>query len=827
MDKTVITSGKRHSFFSLFKEYDFTIEIPTIQRDYAQGRKSKKEVRDSFLLALHNYLNENLPNRDLDFVYGTIELDTDEKKFIPLDGQQRLTTLFLLHWYLSIISGPKNLKLFKDLLFVNKKSRFTYLTRPSSTDFLNALMSANFGDDEFDKSSPTAVSDVIKNQGWFFLSWMYDSTIQSMLNMLDDIHIRFNGNKDYYTRLTDEKNPIITFLFLDLKKFKLTEDLYIKMNARGKPLTPFENFKANFEKHIGELFGSTNKPFHLKGKQVTYKEYVSFQIDTSWANLLWNYRELVGKPNTYDEELMNYLGTLIVIQYASNSVCDYEVLKKLINYLTTYAEENDKISFYRYDSLKALDKNLVEYFIASLDILKDGNNKIKNYLSDTFYYDENAIFEKALKGRLSAPERVLFHAYLKYLINNTGNSKGLHQWIRVIHNLVINSRFDDDYQFYNAIQSINKLIDNSDDIIECITDPAHSIDFFDLQKDEEILKAHLIKKSNKWTALIEEAEKSIFHNGQIGYLLEFSGILQYIIDNSNLNWSNIENDKFYNSFKKYLELSVSFFSLTESNTNKDYVLERSLLTKGDYLIPASSQRRNFSSSKNVSNYVRDFSWKRLLRIVNDDPSINWKEKRNFVKQTLDDKRFDKTNVIDSLEEIIIDGASDWRNYFIRNFELIKYCSQGFIGYYSHLENEIELYGASQLNHYHIDMYVYNFYLTYIKNNIAKYGPFTEHCPSLVKTSYDNSCAYLYNWIHIDKYYEIGLYRNKTEFNMKFKCSNFNLIEKDFEKAIKDIMLKNNFEYNSANFSYDKAVTNENEMDNELTNLCAKFKNLIK
>jgi len=30
----------------------------------------------------------------------------------------------------------------------------------------------------------------------------------------------------------------------------LTDDLYIKMNSRGKPLTTFEQFKANFEKTI-------------------------------------------------------------------------------------------------------------------------------------------------------------------------------------------------------------------------------------------------------------------------------------------------------------------------------------------------------------------------------------------------------------------------------------------------------------------------------------------------------------------------------------------------------------------------------------------------
>jgi uncharacterized protein with ParB-like and HNH nuclease domain len=45
-----------------------------------------------------SYLEENKPNRDLDFVYGSTEQEEEIEKFIPLDGQQRLTTLFLLQW---------------------------------------------------------------------------------------------------------------------------------------------------------------------------------------------------------------------------------------------------------------------------------------------------------------------------------------------------------------------------------------------------------------------------------------------------------------------------------------------------------------------------------------------------------------------------------------------------------------------------------------------------------------------------------------------------------------------------------------------------------
>ena len=120
------------------------IEIPPIQRDYAQGRKSEKidNIRTKFINSMHKSLKNNEPLR-LDFIYGKIygirneeehrrnkqaidsllrsvkdyassidltfnELDIRDKSpnkedliyLIPLDGQQRLTTLFLLHWYL-------------------------------------------------------------------------------------------------------------------------------------------------------------------------------------------------------------------------------------------------------------------------------------------------------------------------------------------------------------------------------------------------------------------------------------------------------------------------------------------------------------------------------------------------------------------------------------------------------------------------------------------------------------------------------------------------------------------------------------------------------
>ena len=85
--------------FNLKEEKVDFIEIPIIQRDYAQGRKTKsvQRIRERFLNVLYDALTEKTDPVQLDFIYGSVV----DKKFIPLDGQQRLTTLFLLHWYIA------------------------------------------------------------------------------------------------------------------------------------------------------------------------------------------------------------------------------------------------------------------------------------------------------------------------------------------------------------------------------------------------------------------------------------------------------------------------------------------------------------------------------------------------------------------------------------------------------------------------------------------------------------------------------------------------------------------------------------------------------
>src|SRR4051812_4626528 len=103
--------SRRTSFFALTGNHQSDddlaverVEIPLFQRDYAQGREGDQvlRIRNDFLDVLRSAVVAAVPDSiGLDFVYGGIDGGT----LRPLDGQQRLTTLFLLHWYTASRSG--------------------------------------------------------------------------------------------------------------------------------------------------------------------------------------------------------------------------------------------------------------------------------------------------------------------------------------------------------------------------------------------------------------------------------------------------------------------------------------------------------------------------------------------------------------------------------------------------------------------------------------------------------------------------------------------------------------------------------------------------
>ena len=296
------------SFRNVFRGGAVTrIEIPMIQRDYAQGRQDPHttRIRDAFLGVLREALVGNQPV-GLDFIYGEIE----NGRLIPLDGQQRLTTLFLLHWYLAARCGIAQ----AECAFL---AEFTYRTRFSARHFCEKLVAQRppFPLPATGKGAQARLSAWLVDQPWYAGAWRHDPTIASMLVTLDDLHALFTPDdatvcRTAWERLVAENDPAIVFDFLPVEEMGLSDELYIKMNSRGKPLTTFEHFKADFEKTLGDTSDAVRARF-------------ARNIDQEWSDLLWPLRNSAsGKADEnriIDDEflrLFHFIGDIVVQRHA-------------------------------------------------------------------------------------------------------------------------------------------------------------------------------------------------------------------------------------------------------------------------------------------------------------------------------------------------------------------------------------------------------------------------------------------------------------------------------------------------------------------------------
>jgi hypothetical protein len=631
------------------------VEIPIIQRDYAQGREGKADIRTNFLNALLEVINDK--KLELDFVYGSVKNSVLQ----PLDGQQRLTTLFLLHWFVALKENQLDNTL-KELL-----TKFTYETRTSSREFCIDLINKGVVYNE-EKN----ISEQIIDSSWFFLSWKRDPTIKSMLTMLDAIQQTFQNKTEVWDKLNN-----ISFHYIELQNFGLSDDLYIKMNARGKPLTDFENFKAKFEQYVKQNnWENSENP----------TETFSHQIDTVWTDLFWYYR---NEENVFDEQLLNFFRTLALINYTVKAKKD-DKFRGIIDLLRS----GQNLSFNQYLELGCFDEDYFKTFKIVLNKISDKNG-LKTFLSNTTYADEKEIFNGAIKNNLGYAELLKLFALYQHFSNEKDiDEVNLQNWMRIVRNLVEAHRlyYDNANTFADSLVFFTKLIPYRNNIVEYFRDTVNPEDkgFPKFIIEEEKLKAELITQSDDWKEAIVEIENHPYFNGQIGFLLDWCKDEEGIHD--------------INTFREYIEKAKSVFSDEGLKHFDNFLFERALLATGDYLL---TKGKNYSF---LINNERDISWKRLLRDDN--------QKRIVLKLLFD--KIEPTTLTENLEQIVnaFSDVNDWRYYFIKYPEIISVCgSQKLARFDDNNEDDILLLGSTMTSGFHKEYYSYSLYIE-LKNKIS-------------------------------------------------------------------------------------------------------------
>lgn len=384
------------------------ITIPRIQRSYAQGRADAHaaKTRNRFLSAIQSGLEGN--GLTLDFIYGNIQ----NGQLIPLDGQQRLTTLWLLHWYAAQ----------KENITENNLSRFTYNTRYSARDFIIKLVA-------FEPSFNRTLSDEIRNQGWFPMEWDNDPTVSGMLTMLDEIHKRFLDTDNLWGALDK-----IDFYFRDIEEMKLTDDIYIKMNSRGKPLTDFEHFKAELLKVIRSDNGNES-----------ISKRIGLKIDREWTDLIWNYRD---NDNLVDNGFLHLFRfvSLIIIYKSDRSASEFDLTDDFDLLERLYKKQPDNIDFLEqaFDLLFSIHKKELEENRESTSPVGDF---FENYLSS---YDYQS-------GKVVAPQQITNIDILNAILNNVALRRNTPYWVVIFYSFLLylkNQESVDDTAFRRRLRIV-------------------------------------------------------------------------------------------------------------------------------------------------------------------------------------------------------------------------------------------------------------------------------------------------------------------------------------------------------------------------------------
>ncbi len=519
-----------HTFKDIF-DTDFEIDdgviqlkkiiIPIIQRDYAQGREDAEatRVREMFLESLYQAITTDKPIT-LDFVYGDID---NNGIMTPLDGQQRLTTLFLLHWY----AAKKESIDESEYVFLRD---FSYETRYSARDFCNYLM-------VYTPSFASKISEEIIDQSWFPLEWKKDPTIKAMLVMLDAINEKFIDVDGIWERLS---NNAISFYFLPIRDMGLTDELYIKMNSRGKPLTQFEHFKAEFERELRKISNEIAKDIMKK-------------IDIDWTDMLWQYR---GDDNVIDDEFLRYFRFICdIICYKNEGSTqgkktdEFQLLKEYFSKDCENAKENILLLEKFFDCwVKVNEEMPPKEFLAKYISLEHEPGKIT-------FENKVDIFEDCLrsyadvygKGNRSFPLNriVLLYAIVVYLVNcDKISEEQFVRRIRIVHNLVRNSEDEisdsENRSAGNRMPAILRQVDSI--IIDGEIDEEESPNFNSFQLEEEKTKIEWVENNRDLEELLYETEDHKLLRGQISiigldYSLNFGKFSDLF---NNCNWDLID-----------------------------------------------------------------------------------------------------------------------------------------------------------------------------------------------------------------------------------------------------------------------------------------------
>lgn len=233
-NKINFITGETYTLAELFSE-NRRVVIPDLQRDYCWGDEGDL-VSDFIRNLIEQFELDDPTDLNMGMFYG-YEIPANHIQLC--DGQQRLTTLFLLLGMLNKTVGKFRRHLISDFEYKHddREPYLNYSIRESSLYFLSDLVCEFFIENIDEVES-------IKNADWYFNDYNNDPSIRSMISAMKIIE-KLLADKDveWQNAFGEWLLHKLTFLYFDMENRANGEETFVVINTTGEPLSATQNLK--------------------------------------------------------------------------------------------------------------------------------------------------------------------------------------------------------------------------------------------------------------------------------------------------------------------------------------------------------------------------------------------------------------------------------------------------------------------------------------------------------------------------------------------------------------------------------------------------------
>lgn len=521
-------TGLINSLDENYKKYqgankDYKIEV-------TKGDKSVSSLFDTF------YKKQKY-STNIGFIYAYNDPEFAGKYFL-IDGQQRITTIYLL--LLALSKQSRSSEDFRNRYFKDNILKLDFKVREASHDFFQNFVHYILHED----LDITKIVEAVKTQYWYFVDYNNDKTIQQILfnyTLISDQIQKMNWGKEMYSYIEE----LVEFWYFDTNLSEQGEELYIYMNSRGEQVQENENLKAKL------LSGLKENEKDKWGKE--WEE---------WQDFFWKHKQ--EENENADKGFNEFLRWVQIIKMIENneatkSIEDFINEKSKIN--SMYFSVNEIEGYintikFIFDDLAESDLEIQTNYSQYGDVLSIKEILSENWLSgvrNKFHYViliPTLLYATKCKNKLSLYRFIRFFYNISKFKNVTKNPDAATVYaLNITKELMVQNNYND---FANIISNpkASSIILTEEEKIKLTLYGKPQPDF----KREEIEQAF-------W-----ELEDHTLNDGEILHLYNAA-----IINN---NFSFIE----------FTELSQKFFELFPQDDpyKNKIILQNLLLYFGNY-----------------------------------------------------------------------------------------------------------------------------------------------------------------------------------------------------------------------------------------------------